>query len=258
LIPSDNTNNSNYFSGNGVTLDSTTGLEWQQVDNNTLYTYLLANDYCQNLVLDGKTDWRLPTAKELFSIVNLATFSPSINGSAFPATNNSDYWTISEANKALNTRIVAFFNIGELITLFETSESQARCVRSNGSNTSIQLLKDNADGTVKDEASGLFWQQEDDNTTRNQADAHNYCDTLTLAGSNDWRLPEAKELFSIADFRNSSPIIDGQVFPDTDADLYWSATINASNSSGGWAIDFGDGQVDTRFNTSEHYVRCVR
>lgn len=53
---------------------------------------------------------------------------------------------------------------------------------------------DNSNGTVTDQATGLIWQQTDNPTSRLWQNALNYCNALSLAGSNDWRLPNISSL----------------------------------------------------------------
>jgi hypothetical protein len=62
---------------------------------------------------------------------------------------------------------------------------------------------DNGDGTISDQATGLMWQQADDGVARNWQGALAYAEGLTLAGHDDWRLPNAKELQSIVDYTRS-------------------------------------------------------
>ncbi|MCI5146646.1 MAG: DUF1566 domain-containing protein, partial [Candidatus Electrothrix sp. AR3] len=72
---------------------------------------------------------------------------------------------------------------------------------------------DNGDGTISDLATGLMWQQADDGLALDWEDALAYAEDLQLAGHDDWRLPNAKELQSIVDYSrspqtSSSPAID--------------------------------------------------
>lgn len=82
----------------GTVVDSATGLTWQQSDGPQKYNWEEALAYCENLELAGQKDWRLPSAKELQSIVDY-TRSPTTTGSAainpvFSTTEvESYYWT---------------------------------------------------------------------------------------------------------------------------------------------------------------------
>jgi hypothetical protein len=54
--------------------DVATGLMWQQHDSGRGMDWKTALRYAQNLTLAGHTDWRLPTVKELQSIVDYSVF----------------------------------------------------------------------------------------------------------------------------------------------------------------------------------------
>ena len=81
--------------GNGTVTDTTTGLIWQQdtardsQNNYDTMTWKEALAYCEALILGGNTDWRLPTIKELGSLVDLSRYNPSINTTYFPNTVSS-------------------------------------------------------------------------------------------------------------------------------------------------------------------------
>jgi hypothetical protein len=94
--------------GDGTITDYATGLMWQQSDDANSRDWKNALSYCENLSYAGHSDWRLPNAKELHSIVDysrtpLVTNSPAID-SLFLCTsfNNPEgnqnygyYWTSS-------------------------------------------------------------------------------------------------------------------------------------------------------------------
>jgi len=121
-------------------------------------------------------------------------------------------------------------------------------------------FKDNGDGTVTDIATGLTWQQEDDNVQRAWEAAITYCEGLNLSDHQDWRLPNIKELRTIVDMTTGFPAIDPIAFPGTNAmDFYWSATTYASSSGSAWHVGFSDGTVSYRYKEdATYYVRCVR
>jgi len=116
----------------------------------------------------------------------------------------------------------------------------------------------NGDGTVTDVATGLIWQQQDDDIERNHANAISFCQNLSLAGQSDWRLPNIKELTSLVDYRQTNPSIDVAAFPNTNSSVYWSASSRASSSSSAWLVFFSFGVVNSNFKTNFNFVRCVR
>lgn len=92
--------------GDGTITDNATGLMWQQADDGTTRNWENALAYAENLTLAGHSDWRMPNAKELQSIVDYsrspdATNSPAIDP-LFTCTSINDpdgnpgygyYWT---------------------------------------------------------------------------------------------------------------------------------------------------------------------
>ena len=70
--------------GNGTISDSASGLTWMQSDSGASLNWEAALNYCESLDLAGASDWRLPNAKELQSIVDysrspVTTSSPAID-----------------------------------------------------------------------------------------------------------------------------------------------------------------------------------
>ncbi len=70
--------------GDGTISDLATGLMWQQADDGIARDWKEALEYAENLEFAGYSDWRLPNAKELQSIVDYsrapgATASPAID-----------------------------------------------------------------------------------------------------------------------------------------------------------------------------------
>jgi hypothetical protein len=64
-----------------------TGLQWQRVVPSQAYNWADAKAYCSGLSLGGQTGWRLPTIKELETVVDRSVDScPKTNVTAFPDT----------------------------------------------------------------------------------------------------------------------------------------------------------------------------
>ena len=77
----------------GTVTDSATGLVWQQGEAGQIPTWEGALNYCENLPLAGKTDWRLPNIRELESIVDDTKEGTQIDTSVFPGAQPVSYWS---------------------------------------------------------------------------------------------------------------------------------------------------------------------
>ena len=79
--------------GDGTVTDTSTDLMWQQVSSSFNKTWEQALAYCEGLSLGDYTDWRLPTIKELQSLVDYNRRGPAINTTYFSNTATSWYWS---------------------------------------------------------------------------------------------------------------------------------------------------------------------
>ena len=79
---------------NSSKLDDKTGLIWQDnkeiLDNNLNHDE--AQTYCQNLEVDGFNDWRLPTLREYYTIIDLRQDRPALKN-GFEIRDDGRYWT---------------------------------------------------------------------------------------------------------------------------------------------------------------------
>ena len=101
-------------------------------------------------------------------------------------------------------------------------------------------------GTVIDTITSLMWQQTDggEMTIENAA---LYCDTLTLGGYTDWRLPNCHELFSILNHDKVNPAIDINYFTHTLAEYWWSSQRQANDTTKVWVTNAGGGVGSERY-----------
>ena len=83
-----------YVHKKDVVRDTKSTLVWQ--DNKVVevqeMTHSDANQYCKDLSLEGRKDWRLPTVIELQKIVDFKRFEPAIQR-AFYYTGFGNYWS---------------------------------------------------------------------------------------------------------------------------------------------------------------------
>ena len=64
--------------GSEMVHDELTNLTWQRIDDGVKRYWEEALSYCNNLILGGHEDWRLPDVKELLSIVDYSYFNPTL------------------------------------------------------------------------------------------------------------------------------------------------------------------------------------
>ena len=228
--------------GDGTVTDNNTGLMWQK-DPGRKMTFDEAAEGAHYFNLAGYTDWRLPTIKELYSLIQFSGLDPDVmsgDTSGLTPFIDTDYFDFEYGDTSAGERIIdsqfASSNIYvghgmDAKVMFGVNFADGRIkgypaismhgnfqktfyvlyVRGNedyGSND----FKDNGNGTVQDRATGLTWQQSDSGKGYTWEDALSYCEDLDLAGQTDWRLPNAKELQSIVDYTRApdlgSPAID--------------------------------------------------
>ncbi|MBI9019867.1 MAG: DUF1566 domain-containing protein [Verrucomicrobia bacterium] len=238
--------------GDGTVSDNVTGLMWVKSPSKTLSTFDDAVKNASECRVGGYADWRLPTIKELYSLILFSgetgqsgdSSVPYIDTKAFaffygdeidqPRFIDVQCWTTAEYTGATMGGNPTVFGVnfadGRIKGYPKTSprgekELVVRYVRGNPEYGKNKFV-DNGDGTVADEATGLMWQQSDSGKGMNWEDALAYAKNMNLAGHSDWRLPNAKELQSILDY-SPIPAIDQKFFNMSDPDAwYWSGTTH--------------------------------
>ena len=127
---------------------------------------------------------------------------------------------------------------------------------------------DNEDGTVTDDHTGLMWQKDDASGTYNWEQAKSECDSLSLAGYNDWRLPSYVEAPTMLDMscdsgtpsHCSSDLENNALTWDDCSDgYYWAGTTRPDDTDLAYRIGTHSGYVTSYVkNNNDVGVRCVR
>jgi len=232
--------------GDGTVTDNVTGLMWQKspdmdgdgdIDYDDKMSYAEALEEVENFTLAGYDDWRVPSIKEIYSLILFSGLDPSgWNGSdtdqltpfidteyfdfAFGDTDAGE--RIIDAQMVSSTLYVATTMNGDE-TMFGVNFADGRIkgyptgpmpgqpedkqfyvyyVRGNTS-YGINSLIDNQNGTVTDEETALMWQQNDSGSGLNWEEALDWVQLKneeSYLGYSDWRLPNIKELQSIVDY----------------------------------------------------------
>jgi hypothetical protein len=230
--------------GNGTITDNVTGLMWtKSYDRNgdgiinysdKLYAEE-AKDSASNCRTGGYKDWRLPTIKELYSLILFSgnDLNPmgTTTGGAKPFIDTT-YFKIGWGDLSAGDRIIdaqvatsTYYGSTTMVkntTMFGTNFVDGRIkgypvdlsigkkyyvlyVRNN-SNYGKNNFVNNGNGTITDKATGLMWTKNDNGTGILWEAALSFAEKDTTAGYKDWRLPNAKELQSIVDYSRSPDI----------------------------------------------------
>ena len=281
--------------GDGTVTDLNTGLMWQQVpDLTNKVTFSNAFVQADALTLGGYGDWRVPSIKELYSLIDFSGETGQSEASAVPYIDTTYFdFVYGDTNKQERYIDAQYWSSTEYVgltmagdeTIFGVNFADGRIkgypkYKGGSNNTAfvrfvrgnteygINQFVDNGDGTVTDYATGLMWQKGDSVNTQNWEQALAYAEGLELAGYRDWRLPCAKELQGIVDYTRA-PLITGSAAIDTNyfdvtemESYYWTSTTHldgAPTKLGNYAVYvcFGQayGWMPVPPNQTNNYVR---
>jgi hypothetical protein len=228
--------------GDGTVTDLNTGLMWSQAVDPQKVSLVEAHAIAEKMSLAGHGDWRVPTIKELYSLMDFRGFTgfsqagmtAAAPKNAIPYL-NTDYFDFLYGNVEAGERFIdaqwlsatryVSTTMDKSETLFGVNFADgrikgygyqgpngrekkffARYVRGNpyGEND----LLDNGDGTITDRATGLMWMKQDNGKAIRWEKALAYAEDLEFAGHSDWRLPNAKELQNLVDYTRSPDTTD--------------------------------------------------
>jgi len=276
-----------------VVTDKATNLQWKDNSYIAYENYNDAANYCNNLDWDDKTDWRLPTISELYTIADRSANNPAIF-SVFKNTNTDKrYWSATEYKRSVNRHYTLGFEFGNDYRATNDQKRYVRCVRKDPVLSPIfpiyRILHrfSRANNVVSDTKTQLQWWDPTlmiftpgyfvatplpghwvapkvdyigaSAKTGTFAEAIHACETLTADGKSDWRLPNINELLTIVDVSKSSGVAFYDEFKSNTAGLYFSSTTRADDTDRAWTVNFADGQdvIGTpKANTNKY--RCVR
>ena len=115
-----------YTIGTGTILDTKTNLTWQQPAPTGTYVWADAKTYCSNL----GAGWRLPTVKELQTLVDYSTSTSPTIDSVFSGTAQAAFWASTRMSGAFTDVWTVHFGAGSTISTPPTDfPSYVRCVR---------------------------------------------------------------------------------------------------------------------------------
>ena len=233
----------------GTITDNVTGLMWSQtpdinkdgvINVDDKLTYYDALTYADILTLAGYDDWRIPSIKELYSLIMFYGIDPSgYEGTSTDGLTpfiNTNYFDFGYGDTDAGERIIdaqfvtTSIYVGTVMggqkAMFGVNFADGRIkgypvdstpMQPDGKGFYVLFVRgnniygkndfaDNEDGTITDNSTGLMWQQDDSKTGMNWVDALSWVqqkNSENYLGYNDWRLPNVKELQSIVDYSRS-------------------------------------------------------
>jgi hypothetical protein len=233
-------------------LDEVTGLSWEDHTEAGALPWGSANNRCNDLTTAGFADWRLPTVRDLVSILDygLDPVSPAI----FTAQGSGTFFLTSESPAgapATVWRVDSGLGIVETLPKIAIINMNSRCVR--GAHPPALV---DADASACDMSTGLEWQRRAAGPLTWQ-DALAYCSTFDDGA----RLPTVKELMSLFDagrVPHLPPLLASEP-----AEAYWSSTPARTRTDAAWRVHFdahaqGVLAAATGETQQTKFVRCVR
>ncbi len=272
--------------GDGTVTDNVTGLMWIK-DPGEKMTWEQAMQNASRCRTGGYSDWRLPSIKELYSLIQFTGLDPdpmsTETGNLIPFIDTDafdfKYGDISSGERIIDsqfatTSIYTGTTMRGAKTMFGVNFADGRIKgygledpRGRGEKTFHVLyvrgnpeygknkFEDNGDGTVTDEATGLTWMKADSGKGMDWPSALKYAEGMDFAGHDDWRLPSAKELQSLVDY-SRAPDSTGSAAIDPVFDA--TAITNAGGKKDYAAYWSSTTHLSTRSNASAAYVNFGR
>ncbi len=276
--------------GDGTVTDLVTGLIWQQ-DPGDKKSWSSAVSGASSFNLAGYTDWRLPTIKELYSLIRFNGYTGTSAALSRPYI-DTRYFDFEYGDETAGERFIdaqycsATEYVGTVFNgdaaVFGVNFADGRIkgypktgfggammffvlyVRGN-TNYGTNSFVDNGNGTVTDLGTGLTWMQTDSGAfnagpygdgTLDWEQALDWAENLSFAGFDDWRLPNAKELQSIVDYTRAPTVtgtaaIDVNFFDVTETESFFWASTTHCD---GPASTYGEWGVYVAFGRAMGYM----
>lgn len=221
--------------GDGTVTDLVTGLTWES-DMGEKMTPEEARAKAEKSRLGERRDWRVPTVKELYSLIlftgqvrGARALRPFIDtryfrqplGDASRGERQIDAqtWTSTVYSGRTMRGDETIFGVNFLdgrikgYPRFDPRSGKRRRMYfrlvSGNTRYGANRFTDNGDGTVSDLATGLMWEKEDSGKGLDWAGALDYAKRSRTGGHKDWRLPSAKELHTLVDYSRSPQATGG-------------------------------------------------
>jgi hypothetical protein len=250
--------------GEGTVTDLVTGLMWQKAPTGGV-SWDEAVAGASRVRTGGHTDWRLPTIKELYSLILFTGVTGRSAADSRPYL-DTEHFDFSYGDEAVGERFIDTQCWSSTEYVGTTMEGNAtvfgvnfadgrikgypkgmpggrvvkkyvRYVRGN-LRYGVNDFSHNGDGTVTDRATGLMWSRADSGQGMTWPEALAWVAARNRdshLGYGDWRLPNAKELQSLVDYTRApgvtgsaaiDPIFEATGLQDGEYPFFWTSTTH--------------------------------
>lgn len=219
-------------------------------------TFAAAKQHCDELVLGGYDDWRLPTPNELQQLVNHSYVGnpDKYMDDAFHFLNLTFYWSSVELNNGTARVLNLVLGTDDEMDKNEDDGNNVRCVR--GELSKGDFVADNTNHTVTDLSTGLIW----DNSADIGAKTYNHAEAIAACEAKGMRLPTINELITLADYENEKIRIPNPA--GADALYFWASTpaLYEDKKYRYFSFDKAVNEFGSKTNDDFHemYIRCVK
>jgi hypothetical protein len=112
--------------------------------------------------------------------------------------------------------------------------------------------------TITDAVTGLMWQLEPEVANKTQTDAVAYCDALSLAGHDDWRLPTRLEYVTLLDEGRPNGFAVPPGVPASSTGTQWTASASGRAADNFFTVQDEHGSINVAGAATPYAARCVR
>lgn len=111
---------------------------------------------------------------------------------------------------------------------------------------------------VRDNQTGLVWEQEPDRIHDVWGASVTRCSTKVVGGQKGWRAPSIDELKTLVDASQHDPALPaGHPFSNIKSEIYWTATPDPKDEIVAWQVSFFSGEPVTDQKSGTRRVWCV-
>lgn len=233
--------------GDGTVTDTVTGLMWAkspdlngdgEIKAEDKRSFANAMSGAADFDLAGYGDWRVPTIKEMYSLMDFRGIDPSGYNSDNPSGMipfiDRTYFDFAYGDTEAGERIIDSQMVSTNLYVGETPEREGGYlfgvnfadgrIKGYGLNFKggdktfyvmyvrgaegygVNEFTDNGDGTITDQTTGLMWAQADSGEGMDWPSALAWAQLMNAEeylGHSDWRVPNIKELQGIVDYDRS-------------------------------------------------------